>query len=739
MTIDRNWLHSDGHYRKDEIQKVREYFENNDVTKSDISKLRWMIYKDMKVASELELQKDFDKKEIKKLVMRIKNKDQASFNLLVKKRIITKEGKLREPWSGYKWMHIIQVALNLEWYTGKNGKKLIVDGKYGANTFWALINYQKKDDKYHNTILNGRWWEPDGITDGRTIISLIKEEPVTQEDPTEKKTTDSDSSNSDIQIYKQQDDTQQCPVSEPDLLGRKDNTIPYDKPQTEKTEVSKEGEQDELKHKEKKQETIKAEEDLLIEKQKVNHVRLVQEGVNDTKVEEWKSHTFTLKLDQPVNKETVVHISIKKVLDTNDDMVVSSDLESTGVMDVTIPAWKDEVTFSIKTKDDDLVEQKEVFDVQIVWTDNPNVKPNWQFDHEEIVILDNDKEKINENILNKYDLLWKVIEVWVYNALQKKWTKFWIEDDSIDSAVKKMYEIYNNIDLHTDDLNKIIRDIFDQMYSVEDLWFTDIVDKVDLQYVERKLERYNKDKDNKDYILLDIYRVLRQGEWVDIKDTGASINRAYDDGDEDVVEFETLQASNDKNIQIIKDVIQKSFDGENFVIARFVNNLKSISFFNTSTQEGRENIDKLSRILKFYKIRFRADFFEEGSTYTTISEKWDEKLNRYYDNMVIMWKIDPKKLDINTFKKQAFDKLLALNAEHIASRFVLALSEMRWNERKTNIWMYADIQWLAETDSIWLDFFDTKDSSLDFSSNDNITINFFWKDRIYGLEKFYNK
>jgi len=154
MTIDKRWLHSDGYYSQKEMWKIREYYETNEIVKKDLSKLSWMIYKDIKRQNEAELKKTFNKKELVHLVSRIKEKDATAFNNLVSKWVINENWKLSRHWSGKKGLMVIQTALNIEWYTGKNWKKLTVDGRYGANTFWALINYQKKDTDYKSCWLS---------------------------------------------------------------------------------------------------------------------------------------------------------------------------------------------------------------------------------------------------------------------------------------------------------------------------------------------------------------------------------------------------------------------------------------------------------------------------------------------------------------------------------------------------------------------------------------------------------
>jgi len=172
-------LHPDGVYSKNEIKKIREYYELNDIVRQDLNKLSSLIYKDIRRLNEAELKKDFNKREIVNLVKRIKEKDSSAFENLVSKGVIDENWQLLPGYNWQKGLMIIQTALNLEWYKWKDGRPLAVDGIYWENTFWALIKYQKENEDYKNCGLSCNWlfegpWKPDGLSGIRTIITLLK-------------------------------------------------------------------------------------------------------------------------------------------------------------------------------------------------------------------------------------------------------------------------------------------------------------------------------------------------------------------------------------------------------------------------------------------------------------------------------------------------------------------------------------------------------------------------------------
>ncbi len=710
MTIDRHWLRSDRHYTQKEIDKVREYFENSEVTKQDINRLKSMIYKDMKLASELELQKDFDKKELVKLVSRIKNKDKKSFNLLVKKRIITKEGKLTEPWSGWKWMHIIQVALNLEWYKWQNGNKLKVDGKYWPDTAFALLNYQKKEEKYHNTTLHWKPWEPDGITDGRTIISLLKEESVIE--PTEPAISESVEEEN-------QTDKKQCPTPKPEIWAWK---------QDEKIE----------------------------KKEPKKNILQFESKWSKASVEEWKAFTYTLKLDEPVKKDTIVRIGINHVTTSEDDLKKKWTINGK-LMEVTIPKWKDKVDFTIKTFDDKKVEWNEVFDVQIVWIDNKNVEAYGKFDHQLTTIIDNDKEdkkasydiptpfvvdknfdpskldkkEVNETLNKKVSLLKDVMEIWLYNAQQKSDSLNDVAKKALDKKIRYLSNYINKANIETEqDYIKAVNTIFYTMWHWDDrTWW--IVDKVDLDYTKKALLSITDDTDF-DKLRLKIYNYLRINKWVKDEESWQHIVRMRNDWDYEVIRYELMTDLLKWKYNFVNEIVDKNIDGKFLNELNILNELKKhVKLFDNSN-EGRKHISELARRLRFFENYFKSKFFESGSTYTKISNDYEEKLDRYYDEAVTRWKIDPNKLDKDTFKQQAYTNLLRLNARYIILNYLLENVEQRWKEN-TIQGMYANIIWLAETKWTVSDALVFDDANVD---------QYDWKlkekEHIYGLEILYS-
>jgi len=179
---------ADWHDTKKEIDKLKSLIKEWKLKKSDLPKIKNYINKDKRIANELYLTNLADKALIQRFVKELKITKPEIFEDLKKHKLVDTDGNLAKIWSGPKWVKFLQIMLNyLSW------ANLKVDGAYGPNTFWALVQYQKQSNIYKSTTLasvqafanqNNLWvtfkwnmnetWAPDGIADGRTIFSMFK-------------------------------------------------------------------------------------------------------------------------------------------------------------------------------------------------------------------------------------------------------------------------------------------------------------------------------------------------------------------------------------------------------------------------------------------------------------------------------------------------------------------------------------------------------------------------------------
>ena len=181
-------FNADGHDTKKEINELKDLIKTWKLKKENLPKIKDYINKDKRIANELYLSNPADKALIQLLVKDLKNEKPEIFVDLKKHKLVDENGNLPNVWSGPKGVKFLQIMLNnLSW------ANLKVDGAYGPNTFWALVQYQKWSNIYKTTTLSDvqdftnsknlwvtfRWnmskvWAPDGIADGRTTFSMFK-------------------------------------------------------------------------------------------------------------------------------------------------------------------------------------------------------------------------------------------------------------------------------------------------------------------------------------------------------------------------------------------------------------------------------------------------------------------------------------------------------------------------------------------------------------------------------------
>jgi len=169
-------FNADKHYTQDEIQKMREVTDCCDLTNNDLKKLRNFINSDIRNQNKKELLRIKDK-DWNWLIWRLNKKSPETIRLLQNEWVLDENLKLEDTVKAK--IKLIQASLNVEGYKWQNNKKLEVDGIFWPNTFWALINYQKKDSLY-KSINNWKW---DGLVGYRTVESLIKIDQPVVEDP----------------------------------------------------------------------------------------------------------------------------------------------------------------------------------------------------------------------------------------------------------------------------------------------------------------------------------------------------------------------------------------------------------------------------------------------------------------------------------------------------------------------------------------------------------------------------
>jgi lysozyme family protein len=89
-----------------------------------------------------------DKALIQKFVKELKTTKPEIFADLRKYKLVDAKGNLARNWAGPKGVKFLQIMLN-----HLIGANLKVDGAYGPNTFWALVQYQKQSNVYKSTTL----------------------------------------------------------------------------------------------------------------------------------------------------------------------------------------------------------------------------------------------------------------------------------------------------------------------------------------------------------------------------------------------------------------------------------------------------------------------------------------------------------------------------------------------------------------------------------------------------------
>ena len=187
----------DWHYTKKEVNAFVEKVEAKQITQKELSQLKEFISKDIRLANEIYLSRDFEKKVIQDFIKQLKWKRKDLFNQLIDYKLVSVDWKLLEPWSGSKGVKFIQLILEALWFKWLNWKSLTVDWAFWPNTAWALLQYQLNSRVYKNTSLNdvitymaGQWynfdvkdlwdnldvkWKPDAIANGRTLYAMMQD------------------------------------------------------------------------------------------------------------------------------------------------------------------------------------------------------------------------------------------------------------------------------------------------------------------------------------------------------------------------------------------------------------------------------------------------------------------------------------------------------------------------------------------------------------------------------------
>ena len=179
---------ADGHYTKQEINDVVKLQEKGKLDKKNIRKMRKFILKDVRLANALESEKKWHQDLTNLLVENLKQAWRKDLIEHFKKFWVLKSnGEVKTDWQSQ--MKLVQIMLKYR-YNKYHGE---IDGKMWPWTFKALLNYQTENYKYRNltlsavnTFLSSKWkstlpgkdsgfWKPDGIADGRTILSFFED------------------------------------------------------------------------------------------------------------------------------------------------------------------------------------------------------------------------------------------------------------------------------------------------------------------------------------------------------------------------------------------------------------------------------------------------------------------------------------------------------------------------------------------------------------------------------------